>query len=151
MKKGLKILAIFAAIVLIARIPLPQGDFRGGQKYDHFGYYDGYGLLQIGSNMKNNNHKFNFKKSYALSPDGDRLILQTEPHPFDLEMHFPEHPYVRDRIYVVGPNGDRYENLPSGAWEFHFILDSPEGEVYRVFKGNIWMFLYSPILHGSPL
>ena len=151
MKKMWKILAAIIVIIFIARISLPQGDFRGGQKYDHFAYHDMYGLLQIGTSMKINNHKLNLEESYAISPDGDNLKIQTEPHQFDLEGHFPEHPYVRDRIYVIKSNGKRYEDLTYGRWEFHFTLDSPEGKVYRVFKGNISRFLYSPILHGLPL
>ncbi|MDH5612254.1 MAG: hypothetical protein OEY66_07350 [Gammaproteobacteria bacterium] len=151
MKTRWKILVLFVAILLFARIPLQQGDFKGGEEYDHFGYDDGYGLLQIGSSMEKNNYNLNPEESYAISPDGNRLKIETEPHPFDLENNFPKHPYVRDRVYLIKPNGERYESLSSGNWEFHFTLNDPEGKINRVFKGERWTFYYSPIWHGSPL
>jgi len=59
MKTRWKILILFVAILLFARIPLQQGDFKGGEEYDHFGYHDGYGLLQIGSSMEKNKYNLN--------------------------------------------------------------------------------------------
>ncbi len=151
MKTRWKVLIVIAAIVFLFRIPLPQGDFEGGQEYDHFGYDDGYGLLQIGSSMEKNKYQLNTDESYAVSPDRNKLKIQSEPHSFDLQMNFPQHPYIRDRIYVIKPNGERYESLESGNWEFHFTLDGEENKIYRIFKGKRWTFYYNPILHGSPL
>jgi len=147
------LITIAIASSLAACIPLQQTNIVGGRGYDHFGLYGetGYGLLQIGpSNTPKKSHVID-SQSFALSPKGVRLRIETEPHPYDIEKKSPKVPYVRDRVYVLDAEGRRITRpLKNGQWKFHFTMRTPKGIETRDFDADLWTFFYNPVIHGSP-
>lgn len=135
-------------------MPLKQYDVTGGRRYDNFGYMDDLhcGLLQIGPSNVPKAFEVVDAESYAVAPDGKRFGISTEPHGYDLRPDKdPRVPYVRDRVYLVGANGRRFNrNWGNGLWKFHFVLDGPAGRDTRDYEMRLSTFHYNPLIHGPP-
>jgi len=148
MKKTLFVVVL--TCFLCGCIPCKQAVFKGGEQYDHFGYYEYYGLLQIGPSNAGKTAKVLVNGSYAIDPSGRRLSIETEEHDYDKQQKDPRAPYIRDRIYVLDQNGNRLSKLKDGNWKFVFALSTPKGREERTFESKVWTFYYNPILHGPP-
>ena len=137
-----------ASLSLIGCIPLQQSEVSGGTKNDFFRYYGDYGLLNIGSTDKKKTITLLPESSYALSPNGTKYGIYTEPHFYDLDQKYP---YIRDHVTLVSPRGKRLGSIPqNGIWQFHFDFAGPRGRDTRDFTIKFWTFYYNPILHGPP-
>jgi len=150
-----KFLPSLFCLFLTACVPLQQTEIKGGKGYDFFGYYGGYGLLQIGpSNQKKKIHVIS-EDSYAVSPTGKRFSIHSEPAPNDLKpsqyhSEFPNY-YVRDRITLIDAKGKTLAKISTnGEWHFHFEFSTAQGRDTRDFTARFWMFYYNPIIHGPP-
>ena len=141
-------------IALTGCMPVKQYHVTGGQQYDSFSYLDHLrcGLLQIGPSNIPKAFKIVDSESHAVSPDGKRVGISTEPHDYDLRPDKdPSAPYVRDRVYLVAADGKRVtRKWEDGLWEFHFVLDAPSGRETRDFEMQVSTFYYNPVVHGSP-
>jgi len=140
-------IAIVGLLLCAGCMPLKQGTLQGVGRYDYFGYDNGYGLLQIGPSNVKKTAILLPKKSYAISPSGKKLRIESEEHDYDIEQ---KDIYIRDEIYVVSENGKRLKELSNGKWKFVFSLLLPTGPAERVFEGTITTFYYNPIIHGPP-
>jgi hypothetical protein len=108
------------SLLLTGCIPLKQDHFSDGRDYESFRFEEGYGLLQIGAPNSRKNVTLLAVQSYAIAPNGDRLMIKTEEHGYDIQQGFP---YVRDNIYVIGRDGSYLKHLDDGKWRFVFHLE----------------------------
>lgn len=135
-------------------MPLKQYHVTGGQQYDNFGYMDNLrcGLLQVGPSNVPKAFTIVDTESFAISPDGQRYGISTEPHGYDLRADKdPRVPYVRDRVYLVDAKGKRLNrNWKDGVWKFHFMIDAPTGRDARDYEMQLGTFNYNPVIHGPP-
>ena len=135
-------------------MPVKQYHVIGGQQYDSFSYSDHLccGLLQIGPSNTPKAYTIVDAESHAVSPDGKRLGISTEPHDYDLRSDKDARvPYVRDCVYLVAADGKRDKRKwKDGLWRFHFMLDAPSGRETRDFNMQVSTFYYTPVVHGSP-
>lgn len=141
-------LAFILGSLLVACVPVQQCDVSGGHKYDSFGYYGDYGLLSIGPTNQKKTIRLLPGSSYALSANGTKYGIRTEPHFFDRERKVS---YVRDHITLVDQRGKRIGRIPqNGIWQFHFEFIGPNGKSSRDFTSRFSTFFYNPLLHGPP-
>lgn len=137
---------IFLILGLTGCMPLQQTNITGGLEYDHFGYYDDYGLLSIGPSNLPNKIQLIESESYAVGPNAKKYGIKSQPHDFDIHQKYP---YVRDRIYVIN-EGRPIRNLKSGTWKFVFYFMTPEAKDSRTFDVKVETFYYNPVIHGAP-
>jgi hypothetical protein len=145
MKKILFI--IFLALGLTGCIPLQQTKITGGQNNDYFGYYDDYGLLNIGTWNETKAIHILAVDSYAIGAGNEKYGIRSEPHQYDIDKNYP---YIRDRIYVIDKNGKQLGRLKSGKWKFVFNFETQDGKDSRTFDASVSTFYYTPIIHGPP-
>lgn len=147
-------LLMYLAILLLLSgcIPLQQAYISGGEGYDDLGQFDqGWGLLMIGPSNRPKTVSIVDVESFAIGPRGERYVVESEPHPYDLrEDRDSRVLYVRDRIYLVNARGKRLKHLRNGEWQFTFVLNTPEGRDTRNFNMTLWTFFYNPVIHGPP-
>jgi hypothetical protein len=143
------VLLAVVAILVSGCMSLKQERVLGGERHDHFGYYDrlGFGLLSVGAPNLPKAVRLVDEASFAISPNGDRFAIKSEPHAFDIEQGYP---YVRDRIYLVSAGGECVKVRDDGIWKFVFSLDTATGRQSRTFEAKVWTFIYKPLIHGPP-
>jgi hypothetical protein len=111
-------------------------------------YGGGYFVTQFGESYRPRQGTIVPAASYLIGPNNRRYGIETEVHAFDVER---QSVHLRERVYVVRPDGKRLGRLPSGSWRAHIVWQTEDGErIAHDYKANVWLFWYTPLLHGPP-